>query len=137
MPRYFRDRALAAVNNYQGVPSATVASNFVIRKMCALHISASLGMKMKKPLVLALLLAITVIPVGTTRAADDAGSDHVIATYRSLQDCVSLWTVAEMVCCHCYKRMPDGTRFYYGVREVESCRSYQGGYCAGYEKCFP
>ncbi len=46
-------------------------------------------------------------------------------------------TVAEMVCCHCYKRMSDGTRFYMGVREVESCLSYSGGYCVGYAKCFP
>lgn len=90
---------------------------------------------MTKKLLLVALLVATAIPPAITVAADKVGFDHIATTYTGTKDLTSCLRMAEMVCCHCYKPMPDGTRFYYGVREAGSCRSY-GAYCEGYAKCF-
>lgn len=87
---------------------------------------------MKKSLLLALLLAMMVFSASLAGAADYLALYHATTTYAGTLDNSLSWRVAEMTCCHCYKRMPDGTRFYFGVREVESCHSYPGGYCVGY-----
>jgi hypothetical protein len=93
----------------------------------------------EKSLVLALMLAMTVMPAVLTGANDDAAFDHVTTTH-SRQDCGSSWRVAEIVCCSCYKCMSDRSGekpdFYMGVIEIRTCLSYPGGYCAGEARCF-
>jgi hypothetical protein len=88
-------------------------------------------------LILSLLLAMFFLSAPLVVAADDSAFDCVTTTNAGTLDNSLSWRVAEMTCCHCYKRMPGGTRFYFGVREVESCHSYPGGHCVGYTKCFP
>jgi hypothetical protein len=83
--------------------------------------------------VKAIMLAILVLyPMGIM--ADDE-TNRFSTGGKSVADCAACQRVAQgMMCCHCYKPMPDGTRFYFGVLEAGFCRS-KHGYCEGYAPC--
>jgi hypothetical protein len=58
------------------------------------------------------------------------------AVYHSTNEVQQQYRMVNMSCCQCYADMPDGKRFYLGIREVESCRSYRGGHCTEFVPCF-
>lgn len=85
--------------------------------------------------ILALLVPLVLTCASMVRANDVKSLYHADDTYLEAKDPTLRRQIAEMVCCHCYRERPDGTRFYMGVLEAGFCRS-QRGYCEGYAKCF-
>lgn len=85
--------------------------------------------------VLASLVVAMIVPAPLI-AGETAGIDHITTTYTGTPDFASCQRMAEMVCCHCYSTLSNGSRFYHGILEAGNCRAHRG-YCEGYAKCFP